>query len=92
VRVDHTTVSGRKDVKQKQLTLRCDVHDVRWHGVLHGNQRVKECIAGVSVSDCAGEFQNSNGRFGDVVALNSIIVAFDKDSGLPAIGDVIATG
>ncbi len=27
---------------KKQSTLRRDMDDVRWHGVLHGNQSVKE--------------------------------------------------
>jgi hypothetical protein len=74
------------------LTLRCDLDDVRRHGVLHGNQGVKERIAGVSVSNCAGELENSNGRFGDVVAQNLILVALDKDGSLTAIGNVIAAG
>ena len=66
--------------------------DVRRHGVLHGNQSVKERVAGVSVSDCAGELQNSNGRFGDFVALSFIVVALDKDGGMTAIGDIISAG
>ncbi len=46
----------------------------------------------MSISDCAGELQYPNGRFGDVVALNFIIVALDKEGGLTAIGDIIVTG
>lgn len=46
----------------------------------------------MSVSDRAEDLQNSNGRFGDVVALNLIVVALDKGGGLTAIGDVIAAG
>ena len=66
--------------------------DVRGHGVLHGNQCVKERIARVSVSDCAGELQDPNGRLGDFVAVSFIVVALDKEGGLTAIGDIIATG
>ena len=66
--------------------------DVRRHRVLNGNQRAKERIAGVSVPDCAGKLEDPNGRFGDFVALNFIVVALDKDGGLTAIGDVIAAG
>ena len=77
---------------KKQSTLRRDLDDVRWHGVLHGNQSGKKRIARERVSDCSGKLQNSHGSFGDLVALNFIIVAFDQDGGLPAIGDVIAAG
>ncbi len=66
--------------------------DVRRHRVLHGNQSGKERIAGVRVSDGAGELQDSHGSFDDFVALNFIVVALDKDGGLPAVADVIATG
>ena len=46
----------------------------------------------MSVSDCPGELQDSNGRFSDVVALDIIVVTLDRDCGLTAIGDIIATG
>lgn len=66
--------------------------DVPGHWVLHRYQSGEERITGVSVSNCAGELQDSNERFRDVVALNTIIVAFDKDGGLTAVGDLIAAG
>jgi hypothetical protein len=45
----------------------------------------------VSVPYCARELQDPNRRLGDVVALDLIVVALDKDAGLTAVGDVIST-
>ena len=45
----------------------------------------------MSVPYCARELQDPNRRLGDVVALDLIVVALDKDAGLTAVGDVIST-
>ena len=65
---------------------------VRRHGVLHGNQGVEERIAGLTVSDRASEFLDSNGRFGNVVAQNNIVVGIDEDRSLTTIGDAVSNG
>jgi hypothetical protein len=61
-----------------------------WRWVLNRNRRVEERITRLAVSDGAGEFQNSNWCFGDIVALHFIVVSLDEDSRLTAIRDAVA--